>query len=178
MRRELGREKTHIENIAKGDPFLIFMPHMLDEHEQRYRLVAEILKETGVAGKPTIVDLGSGRDLGANILAEEMGGAKVVGLEKDKQYIQRTMKNKQNAVLHAQADSRQIPLANNCADAVAIIEMLEHVPKDDQPKLLKEDSNIYFEKTGAKINQFGLGRFQALDRKNQPETGGKHSIYP
>lgn len=140
MEKKINQDTSkHIENIDKGDLSLVIMPNMLKEHEKRYQLVAEILKKTDNNGKPlTIIDLASARGLGTEILKAELPEAQIIGLEKNFQYIQKAAQKDPEKQFYTQADVLHAPLQNECADAVAMFEILEHVPQDDQPKLLAE----------------------------------------
>ena len=145
MKGELGRggTETHIDNIDRGDLTLLIMPNMLEEHEERYELAVKILNKTdNKSGKLTVIDMASARGLGTEILKAKLPNANVIGLEKGFEYIQKAQeKNPQND-LYAQADVLQTPIASGCADAVTMFEILEHVPKDDQIKLLREAFRI------------------------------------
>jgi ubiquinone/menaquinone biosynthesis C-methylase UbiE len=143
MTTELGRKESHIENIDKGDLSLLVMPNMLKEHTLRYRLMVEILN--GLNGnnseKPTIIDMASARGLGTEILSTELSGAKIVGLEINRQYIKRAVEKRKKSEIgpnYVQADVLHAPLSNNCADAIAMFEIIEHIPQKNQPELLKE----------------------------------------
>lgn len=95
-------------------------------HEVAYEWAATLIDQAGLDSDSTIVDAGCGEGYGANLLAVELG-ARVIGLELDPLAAAHANERYGNAVTILEANLDDWPVANDTADAVISMQVVEHL---------------------------------------------------
>jgi ubiquinone/menaquinone biosynthesis C-methylase UbiE len=138
-----SKKSLVIENLDPDDFLLrVTFPKIIEEHIDRYRLVAELLKER-VHEQLAIIDTASGRGYGSAILSEDFPNAKIVaGLEIGMGYARKAqdkyVRGKEQTLGFVQADATSIPIQSESADIVTGFEITEHIEKELQKQYIQE----------------------------------------
>jgi len=132
-----------IENLDPDDRLLrISFPKIIEEHIDRYRLVAERLKDR-IHEQLTIIDTASGRGYGSAILSEDFPNAKIVaGFEIGMAYTRKAKdkyaRGNEHALRFVQADVVSSPVQSESADIITGFEITEHIEKGLQKQYIEE----------------------------------------
>ncbi|NQS89382.1 class I SAM-dependent methyltransferase [Patescibacteria group bacterium] len=174
MFTELER-RLSIENLEPGDWQIAFSPGLLKEHLARYQYAVDTaLAQFPLDQSLTVLDLPCGRGYGTNILnqlRDKLPDSTVIGAELGTDYVKKASRKyghrNNNSPFFIQADGRRLPLADESVDVITAFEIIEHLPRRDQPRFVEE-------LTG-KLNPGGLllasvpGRYSfTTDKQGQP----------
>jgi ubiquinone/menaquinone biosynthesis C-methylase UbiE len=135
-----------VENIDPSDILLRtpLFSNMVKEHTARYEYIHSFAKDKLpelVDKEINILDIASARGYGSAILKNEFPKATVVGVEYGDNY---SLKAKQKYSPNGEgpnflkADARRLPIKDSSMNIAAAFEIVEHLPKKDQPEFLKE----------------------------------------
>ena len=143
--RESPKSRLVIENLDPDDHLLKLFPGIVKEHVARYTFAAKYFNNLRTApnNSDVVVDLASGRGYGSDILKKILGNqATVIGIEIGKAYTNKAAekysKNLNKSPDFIQADVRNVPLPEGCANFVTAFEITEHLPQKDQARFLKD----------------------------------------
>ncbi len=101
----------------------------------RVRICLELLEEQSVKGK-VLVDIGSSFGWLEKAISG-WGAKKIIGIEPDEKALLFAKKNAPEAE-YIQGTASNIPLPGSSADIVIFYDVIEHVPREDELKVLKE----------------------------------------
>jgi ubiquinone/menaquinone biosynthesis C-methylase UbiE len=118
--------------IAYSDPHGQF-------HIERYNAIAELIKKSGRRGH--ILDVGSAGGYGAYVLAPLVDKITVVDIDPAKIADARKNFPLANAE-YVEGDVCALPFADNTFDLVAACELIEHLDKSQQEKMLGEIARV------------------------------------
>lgn len=139
----MPKKPEAIENLDPRDDTLLekVLPGIIPEHIARYNFVREFLDTYGLANDPVVLDLGSGRGYGSDILRKKFPRGKVFGFELSEKYTTKAIDNygnKDKSPHFTTADVLKLPIKANEADIVTAFEIVEHLPKENQQILFDQ----------------------------------------
>lgn len=145
---QVGRKKhVAVENIEEGDLVSKLLPRMMEEHRERYKFTVDFVRKNFPmdGNKLTILNIASARGYGNNILEEGLPGNRIIGIELGGEYV-RKAHEKYPKTNFIQANAIHLPfedgVKDGSVDMAVAFEIAEHLPREDQGKLLKEISRV------------------------------------
>lgn len=132
-----------IENLEPND-FLMkeVLPGIVPEHIARYEFAREIIDRIAIdrQGPLNVLNLGSARGYGSDILSRGLP-KEVIGVELNHKYSVSEVE-KYEGHNPITADASKIPLDSGSVEAVVAFELIEHLPKKNQPTMIEEISRV------------------------------------